>query len=55
MKVSNPHNTLFIWDVNNLTLKPSQEIILTQNIIKWEFVDEKILAILTLSDFRVYM
>ena len=55
MKVSNPNNTLFIWNVNALTMKPSQEIILTEKVLQWEFVDDKILAVLTVGDFRLYM
>lgn len=37
MKVKNPDNSLFLWNTRDPSIKPAQEIILTQSIIEWEF------------------
>lgn len=47
MKVRTPDNSLFLWNTGDPSVKPSQEIILTQSILEWEFVAEDLLTILT--------
>jgi hypothetical protein len=37
MKVKNPNNTIFIWKMDDLNIKPNQEIILNEEILQWEF------------------
>ena len=54
MKVRAPDNSLFLWNTADPSVKPTQEIILTQSIAEWHFVAEDILAILTTSEFRIY-
>jgi hypothetical protein len=54
MKVKAPDNSLFLWNTGDPSVKPSQEIILTQSIVEWQFVGEDSLAILTHSEFRLY-
>lgn len=47
MKVKSPDNSLFLWNTGDPSIKPFQEIILTQSIIEWNFVSQEILTILT--------
>lgn len=49
MKVRNPDNSLFLWNTGDPSVKPFQEIILTQSIVQWDFVSEDMLVILTHS------
>jgi hypothetical protein len=54
MKVKSPDNSLFLWNTGDPSIKPSQEIILTQSIIEWEFVSSEVLTILTPEELRLY-
>ena len=54
MKVRTPDNSLFLWNTHDPSVKPSQEITLTQSIVEWQLVTEDLLAILTQSEFRLY-
>jgi hypothetical protein len=49
MKVKDPSNSLFLWHLAEPSVKPTQEIILTQPIIQWEFIRKDLLVILTSS------
>ena len=55
MKVKEAQNTLFIWRLGEPASKPAQEIILTQNILQFDFINESTLVILTSSELRVYV
>jgi hypothetical protein len=55
MKVKEAQNTLFIWRLNEPSSKPTQEIILTQNILQFDFIHENTLVILTSSELRMYV
>ena len=55
MKVREPGNSLFLWNMMDLSIKPNQEIVLTQPIVQWQFVRRDLLAILTSSELRVYI
>lgn len=54
MKVISPDNSLLLWNTGDPSIKPSQEIILTQSIIAWEFVSAEVLTILTAQELRIY-
>ena len=54
MKVRQPSNTLFLWNQNDPSPKPHQDIVLTQPIIQWQFIGENVLAILTAQELRIY-
>jgi hypothetical protein len=54
MKVRTPDNSLFLWNTGDPSVKPSQEIILTQSILEWQFVSDHLLTILTHAELRLY-
>jgi len=47
MKVKDPGNSLFLWSMLEPSVKPAQEIILTEPILQWEFIRNDLLLILT--------
>lgn len=54
MKVKEQNNTLYLWNLGDISTKTSQEIVLHEPIIKWEFYLEDMLIIMTSSEIRAY-
>ena len=54
MKVRERSNTLYLWDLGDISTKSSQEIVVFDDIVKWEFYLEDMLVVMTKSEIRTY-
>lgn len=54
MTVRSPSHTIFLWNMNELNLKPTQEIILSAEILQWEFRGSRLLSVLTSQELLLF-